>query len=313
MVTGSFGQVGTELLESLVQIHGHSEVLATDIRIPDGDYEFETEVLDVTDQERIRYLMKKHSVTSIFHLAAILSALGERMPDRAFDVNLTGTFNILKAARDLGVEKVIIPSTIGVFGSETPRENVPAVTVERPETMYGITKVAAELLSSYFRRSFSLDVRGVRYPGLISYKTLPSAGTTDYAVDMIRYAVAGKDYVCYLKPDTVLPMMYMPDAIKALLNVWLADGEKLRYALEYNIQAFSFSPAMLEKELRAHFPDFRVDYRPDYRQGIADSWPSSLDVTDAVRDWGFSCDYDFKTMVSDMIEHLEGKQTHGEK
>lgn len=312
LVTGAFGQVGSELVAMLGERFGNSSVIATDIRVPDGSFDFRTEVLDVTEYDSIVHMIREHSIDTIFHLAAILSALGEKMPDRTFDVNLTGTYRILRAAKEESVNRVIIPSTIGVFGAETPKEMVPPVTIERPSTMYGITKVAAELLGSYFRERFDLDVRGLRFPGLISYKTLPTAGTTDYAVDMINHAVAGRKYECYIAEDTMLPMMYMEDAIDSLLRLSGAPREKLRYTLEYNVQAFSFTPAMLEMEIRRHLPEFSVTYSPDYRQKIAESWPSSLDVSASEEDWGFSPRFTFGRMVEDMIENMKPRvEYHG--
>lgn len=300
LVTGALGQVGSELVSELVEQHGNSAVIATDVRKDE-----ETEFLDVTDYSSITEIIRENSIDTIFHLAAILSALGEKIPDKTFDVNLNGTYNILKASRDLDVRKVIIPSTIGVFGPGTPKKNVPSVTIERPSTMYGITKVGSELLASYFRNTFELDVRGVRYPGLLSYKTLPSAGTTDYAVAMIIEAVAGRPYQCFLSRDTMLPMMYMKDAIDSIIKLSNARRDRLTYALDYNIQAFSFSPEMLEEEIKKHIPDFTVKYVPDYRQKIAETWPESLDVSDAVKDWNFSPEFTFERMVEHMITKIQ--------
>ncbi len=312
LVTGSFGQVGTELVSKLVENYGRNSVTASDIRVVEGDHDFRTEILDVTEYDSIVHTIRENSIDSIFHMAAILSALGEKIPDKTFDVNCLGTYNVLRAAREEDVSMVVIPSTIGVFGPETPKNDVLPVTIERPSTMYGITKVTAELLSSYFRKTFSMDIRGLRFPGLLSYKTPPSAGTTDYAVDMIRYAVSGKKYACYLEKDTELPMMYMHDAIESLLQLSNADRNRLRYTLEYNVQAFSFTPSMLEAEIKKHIPGFEVEYSPDYRQKIAETWPASLDVSAAKEDWGFSPEYTFEHMVEDMIEKIKpGIQHHG--
>ncbi len=307
LVTGSLGQIGTELVPLLVKKFGPSRVIASDVKPPDSDvfHDIEYITMDVTDREMVASTMKDRSITDVFHMAGILSALGERNPELAFMVNSVGTFNVLNSAVKAGVNRVMIPSTIGVFGKDTPRDNVPVVTVTRPATMYGVTKVNAELLASYFRNKFGLDVRGVRYPGIVSYKTPPSAGTTDYAVDMYYHAVAGKSYECYLKEDAALPMMYMPDALDSLMKLYSADGEKLRYTIEYNISAFSFDPATLASAIRRVIPEFRVTYRPDYRQSIAETWPRSLDSTDAKIDWGFSPAYDIDAMTEDMIENLK--------
>ncbi len=306
LVTGSLGQIGTELVTLISQKYGKSRIIASDVRVPEHDVfsGVETIKLDVSDSTAVHSAIRDNSITEIFHMAGILSALGERNPDLAFRVNALGTFNVLEAGIKEGVNKVVIPSTIGVFGPETPKDNVPVVTVTRPTTMYGVTKVTAELLSSYYRRKFGLDVRGVRYPGIISYKTPPSAGTTDYAVDMYYHAVAGKKYTCYLKQDTVLPMMYMPDALDSLIKIYEAPANKLRYTIEYNLSAFSFDPMTLHKSISKIIPDFRVDYKPDYRQEIADTWPRTLDTRAAVEDWGFSPRYDLDSMSRDMVKNL---------
>ena len=275
LVTGSLGQIGTELVPLLVKKFGPSRVIASDVKSPNSDifHEIEYVPLDVTNRDMVASTLKERSVTEVFHMAGILSALGERNPELAFMVNSVGTFNVLDSAMKAGVNRVMIPSTIGVFGKDTPRDNVPVVTVTRPTTMYGVTKVNAELLSAYFRSKFGLDVRGVRYPGIVSYKTPPSAGTTDYAVDMYYHAVAGKNYECYLKEDAALPMMYMPDALDSLMKLYSADEGRLRYTIDYNISAFSFDPRTLAESIRKVIPDFNVTYRPDYRQAIAETWP----------------------------------------
>ena len=308
LVTGSMGQIGTELVPLLVKKFGPSRVIASDVKPlnPDIFHDIEYVPLDVTNRDMVASTLKERSVTEVFHMAGILSALGERNPEMAFMVNSVGTFNILDSAMKAGVNRVMIPSTIGVFGKDTPRDNVPVVTVTRPTTMYGVTKVNAELLSAYFRNKFGLDVRGVRYPGIVSYKTPPSAGTTDYAVDMYYHAVAGKNYECYLKEDAVLPMMYMPDALDSLMKLYSADESRLRYTIDYNISAFSFDPRTLAESIRKVIPDFNVTYRPDYRQAIAETWPRSLDSTDAKIDWGFSPEYDLDAMTEDMIRNLKG-------
>lgn len=308
LVTGSMGQIGTELVPLLVKKFGPSRVIASDVKPPNPDifHNIEYVPLDVTNRDMVASTLKECSVTEVFHMAGILSALGERNPEMAFMVNSVGTFNILDSAMKAGVNRVMIPSTIGVFGKDTPRDNVPVVTVTRPTTMYGVTKVNAELLSAYFRNKFGLDVRGVRYPGIVSYKTPPSAGTTDYAVDMYYHAVAGKNYECYLKEDAALPMMYMPDALDSLMKLYSADESRLRYTIDYNISAFSFDPRTLAESIRKVIPDFNVAYRPDYRQAIAETWPRSLDSTDAKIDWGFSPEYDLDAMTEDMIRNLKG-------
>ncbi|MDS0256091.1 NAD-dependent epimerase/dehydratase family protein [Thermoplasmatales archaeon AK] len=304
LITGSLGQIGSELSEALAKRYGRESVILSDIRKGKSDNGLRFRELDVRDSEAIAEIIKEEGITDIFHLAAILSASGEKDPNLAYDVNSNGTFNVLSKSLAHGIRRVIIPSTIGVFGPETPKEKVPEVTVQRPTTMYGITKVAAELLGLYFRNKHSLDVRGLRFPGLISYKTPPTAGTTDYAVDMIMHAARGQNYQCYLRSDTRLPMMYMPDAIEALIKLFESNSKSLRFCMEYNVSAFSFTPAELEAEIRKIVPDFRVSYLPDFRQDIADSWPSSLECSAAKKDWGFHPKYSFTEMVHDMMRNL---------
>ncbi len=305
LVTGAMGQIGTELTELLARKYGKSSVIVSDIRKPSSssnDYEFVQ--LDVTDREKIAQVLDEYSVTDIFHMAAILSAAGEKEPAKAFWVNSNGTFNVLNEALNAEVNRVMIPSTIGVFGNETPPTLTPDITILRPRTMYGITKVNAELLSLYYRDKLGLDVRGLRYPGIISYLTPPSAGTTDYAVDIFYHAVKHQDYKCYLKDDTALPMMYMPDALASLVKLFEAKKENLNHCLEYNIQAYSFTPSELYSLIREEIPDFKISYSPDYRQKIAETWPQSLDTSFAVKDWGFSPSYNLKATVHDMILNL---------
>lgn len=305
LITGAMGQIGTELTELLARKYGKSSVVVSDIRKPEshhGDIEFVQ--LDVTDSGKISQVIEDYSITDIFHMAAILSATGEKEPAKAFWVNSNGTFNVLNQALESGIDRVMIPSTIGVFGSETPTVNTPDITILRPRTMYGITKVNAELLSLYYRDKLGLDVRGLRYPGIISYLTPPSAGTTDYAVDIFYHAVRGQAYSCYLKEDTALPMMYMPDALDSLLKLFEAKKERLTHCLEYNVQSYSFTPAELYSLICEEIPEFRISYSPDYRQKIAETWPKSVDSSSASRDWGFSPKYDLRATVHDMILNL---------
>lgn len=307
LVTGSCGQVGSELIPALANMYGKENVIASDISSCDLNENVHNIFLDVTDRESISLAIQKYDIDSIFHLAAILSATGEKAPSKAFSVNIGGTFNILEEAVKNKLEKIVIPSTIGIFGPETPKDNVPIVTVTRPTTMYGITKVTAELLGNYYFRKFNLDVRGLRFPGLLSYKTKPTSGTTDYAVEMFYYALEGNKYTCFLKPDTELPMMYMPDAVNSLVQLYEADVSSLRYHMDYNVSAFSFTPSQLAQKIREHIPEFEIDYEPDYRQNIAESWPRSLDYSDAKKDWNFAPEFTFDMMVTDMIENLSKK------
>lgn len=306
LVTGAFGQVGTDLVSALDKLYGPDSVVASDITERPTSYPKAKYVkLDVTHPEDIRNAIKNEGITDIFHLAAILSASGEKNPYLAYHVNMNGTFNILKEAAENKIDHVIIPSSMAVFGKGIDRSMVNAASPTLPETMYGISKVTVELLGKYFHSKFSLDVRGLRYPGLISYSAVPTAGTTDYAVDMFIHAVAGKPYSCYLRPDTVMPMMYMPDGIDSIIKLFQADPDRLISRTDYNVAAFSFSPKDLENALREFFPNMEVTYSPDSRQKIADSWPMYLDSSEAAKEWGFAPKYDMKAMVNDMVENLK--------
>jgi Nucleoside-diphosphate-sugar epimerases len=302
LITGALGQIGSELDQYLSEIFGRDRIIISDIK-EKNDPRYKK--IDVTDFNSLNFLVEKYKVDTIYHLAAILSATGEKYPDLAYRVNVDGLHNVLEAARINKVSQVFIPSTIGVFGPETPRRNVPIETITRPTTLYGITKVFAEQLGNYYQRKFSLDVRGVRFPGLISYKSPPGGGTTDYAIEMIISAVRKQNYTCFLREDTVLPMMYMPDALEAILKLSEAPLEKLIHHTDFNLTSFSFSPKELAHEISNYYPEFSVIYKPDFRQEIADSWPESLDASAARREWGFAPKYNFKETVKDMIYHLQ--------
>lgn len=302
LITGALGQIGSELDQYLSEIFGRDRIIISDIK-EKNDPRYKK--IDVTDFNSLNFLVEKYKVDTIYHLAAILSATGEKYPDLAYRVNVDGLHNVLEAARINKVSQVFIPSTIGVFGPETPRKNVPIETITRPTTLYGITKVFAEQLGNYYQRKFSLDVRGVRFPGLISYKSPPGGGTTDYAIEMIISAVRKQNYTCFLREDTVLPMMYMPDALEAILKLSEVPLEKLIHHTDFNLTSFSFSPKELAQEISNYYPEFSVIYKPDFRQEIADSWPESLDASAARREWGFAPKYNFKETVKDMIYHLQ--------
>lgn len=309
LITGAYGQVGQELVPILTRRLGRENVVLADIASPPERFrDYLNHRLDVTDRATLEKVISEHGVDHIFHLAAILSASGEKNPARAFMTNAIGTHNILEAARELSVKKVMIPSTIGVFSRETPRRNVPVNTIMKPRTMYGITKVTGEMLGNYYFQKFGLDVRGVRFPGLISYSAPPGGGTTDYSVEMFHYAVRKEKYACYIDRNTVLPMMYMPDAMKAMMALFDADINRLRFHSDYNISAFSFSPLQLEEVIRKRVPGFTVTYAPDYRQEIASEWPETIDSSDAARDWGFRAEYDLDSMVDDMLMNLTKKE-----
>lgn len=305
LITGALGQIGTEISALLMEKYGKKNVIISDMREPSkNDISENFRKLDVTDATSLEKIVKEEEISDIFHLAAILSATGEKNPELAYLVNSVGTFNILKVSVKTGINRVIIPSSIAVYGPSSPKKDTPVMSVTRPESIYGITKVDNELLSSYYRKKFGLDVRGIRFPGLLSYKTLPTAGTTDYAVDMIMKASLGEDYKCYISPNRALPMMYMPDALEALMKLYNADKSRLRYSTEYNISAFSFSPKQLENELKRKFPGFKVSYEPDYRDEIASGWPESLDCSDAINDWDFKPMFSLNGMVDDMSRNF---------
>jgi nucleoside-diphosphate-sugar epimerase len=307
MITGASGQIGTELLRLLRRCHGEANVLAADIEpLPplagaaEGPFEF----LDVTKADRVEDVILKHKIDTVYHLAAILSAKGEKNPQLAWEVNINGTLNLLEAARRHGLGRIFIPSSIAAFGPETPRTRTPQDTILRPKTVYGVTKVAGELLADYYVRRFGLDVRGCRFPGIVSHETPPGGGTTDYAVAIFHEAVTSGRYTCFLREDTRLPMMYMPDCLKATIDLMSADFGGLRHHADFNVAAMSFTPGELAAEIRKHIPEFTIDYRPDFRQAIADSWPESIDDSAAREEWGWSPDFDLAAMTKDMITAL---------
>ena len=313
LVTGATGQIGSELTPRLRELYGGENVVATFHVKKPGEELLSSgpcEQLDVTDAKRLREIVEEYDIDSIFHLAAILSAKGEQNPQLAWHVNMSGLYNVLELARELEL-RVFYPSSIAVFSPETPRDRTPQLTVMRPRTIYGITKLAGELLCDYYHNRFGVDVRGVRYPGVISYKTPPGGGTTDYAVEMFYAAVKGEPYTCFVREDTVLPMIYMPDCVKAAIQLMEADAERLTRRADYNIASMSFSAGELAEEIRKHIPDFKVVYKPDYRQRIADTWPRSIDDSVARRDWGWEPSYGLAEMTKDMIENLRKRLEEG--
>lgn len=306
LITGACGQIGTELTQVLRERYGNENVVATDIQPlpPKLAASGPSAYLDVTQRDALIELVQRYRIDTIYHMAAILSATGEEKPKLAWAVNIGGLYNVLEVARELGVPRVYHPSSIAAFGPQTPKDNTPQETVLRPTTMYGITKVTGELLGAYYRRRFGVDVRGIRYPGVISSEALPGGGTTDYAVEIFYEAIRHKRYICFVREDTVLPMIYMPDCIRATLMLMDADGSRLEHATEYNLAALSFSAGELAAEIRKHIPDFVCEYRPDFRQQIADSWPRTIDDSVAREEWGWSPQYDLAAMVEDMLAKL---------
>ena len=305
LVTGAFGQVGSDLLKALINRYGKDSIIATDISEPPSIFrDLHSEKLDVRNPDILKKIIVENDVRKIFHLASILSASGEKDPFLAFDVNIRGSYDLLRICSEIDSMSVMIPSSIAVYGRDSPKDNVSTKAATRPGTMYGISKVTGELLGMYFYRKFGLDVRGLRFPGLISYETQPTAGTTDYSVDMFVHAVRGLKYSCYLRGDTKLPMMYMPDAINSMISLSEAEPLRLIRRIDYNVSAFSFTPSELYSAIRKVIPDFTMDYKVDSRQEIADTWPASLDVSDAAREWDFRPEYSMESMVADMIMNL---------
>ena len=307
LLTGACGQIGSELIPVLRERYGDDNVIATDIRPPEtaclkdqGPFE----QLDVCARGAMDDIIERYNIDTVYHMAAILSATGEDKPSLAWDVNMLGLINVLEIARKRQLLRVFCPSSIAVFGPETPHDCAPQTTILRPTTMYGVTKVSGELLGDYYVQRFGLDVRGLRYPGIISSETPPGGGTTDYAVDIFYQALRSKHYSCFVRPDTVLPMMYMPDCIKATLDLMDADFDSLRGHCDFNVAAMSFSAEQLAAEIQKHIPEFVCEYKPDFRQAIADSWPQMIDDTPAREEWGWRPHFDLASMTADMIKKL---------
>ncbi len=315
LVVGAVGQIGSELTLALREKYGADNVVAAGRKTKpspelrdSGPFTW----CDVVDRKRLNETIKEFSIDTIVNMAAILSAKGEKNPQRCWDVNVTGLINTLEAAREHDLVQVLCPSSIAVFGPETPRDNTPQETVLKPTTMYGVTKVAGELLCDYYVRRFNVDARGLRYPGIISAETLPGGGTTDYAVEIYYKAIEEGRYTCFVREDTALPMMYMPDCIKATMDLMAAPFESLKHHGDFNVGAMSFTAGELAAEIKKHVPDFEVTYEPDFRQDIADSWPSSLDDSAAREEWGWQPAYDLAKMTEDMLKRLKERHEKGE-
>lgn len=314
LVTGAVGQIGSELTMELRRRYGADNVVATGHRtrppaglLEGGPFEF----IDVTRAETVTPVIDKYAIDTIYHMAAILSAVGEQKPHLAWNVNINGLYNILEIARERTLTRVFCPSSIAAFGPETPRYQTPQETILRPTTMYGLTKVSGELLCNYYFCRFGVDVRGVRYPGIVSSETLPGGGTTDYAVAIYYEAIARGRYTCFVREDTVLPMMYMPDCIKGTIDLMEADLGRLQHHADFNLAAMSFSAGELAAEIKKHIPEFECEYQPDSRQAIADSWPCSIDDSAAREEWGWTPAYDLATMTVDMLARLRQRHAEG--
>ncbi len=306
LVIGASGQIGVELTLALRKIYGNANVVASDLReqnpLLEGTGPYVS--LDVMNKEMLHVQVIRQGITQIYLLAAILSATGEKNPGLAWNLNMQGLLNVLDIAREEKMQKVYWPSSIAVFGPSSPRKNCPQQTIIDPITVYGISKFAGEFWCNYFNHRFKVDVRSLRYPGLISYKSPPGGGTTDYAIEIFHEALEEKKYTCFLKEDTYLPMMYMPDAIRATIELMEAPADKISIRTSYNISGMSFSPKEIAAAIKKRIPDFTINYEPDYRQSIAESWPQSIDDSVARKDWGWKEEFGLEAMTKDMLDNL---------
>lgn len=314
LVIGASGQIGVELTLALRKLYGSANVIASDLReendLLKGSGPYVS--LDIMNKEMLHVQVIRQGITQIYILAAILSATGEKNPALAWHLNMQGLLNVLDIAKEESLTKVYWPSSIAVFGPTSPRQDCPQKTIIEPTTVYGISKYAGEFWCNYYFNKFGVDVRSMRYPGLISYKSAPGGGTTDYAVEIFYEAMADGHYDCFLKEDTFLPMMYMPDAIRATIELMEAPAEKIKIRTSYNVAALSFSPEQIASEIKKHIPDFTIAYKPDYRQSIADSWPQSINDSVARSDWGWKPEYDLPRLAKDMLQNLNALQAAGE-
>jgi len=309
LVIGCSGQIGSELTLELRKIYGNANVIATDIRPAPADVSGTGpfEILDVLDSAKLQLILEHEKITQVYHLAAILSGNAEKRPLPSWEINMASLINVLELAREVHLKKLFWPSSIAVFGPTTPRFDTPQYTVMEPNTVYGISKLAGERWIEYYFNKYGVDTRSLRYPGLISYKTEAGGGTTDYAVEIFYEAIRKKKYECFLGPESALPMMFMPDAIKATIDLMEAPAEKLSLRSSYNIAGISFTPRTLAAEIKKHIPEFEISYKPDFRQAIADSWPASINDDVARKDWGLNYEYDLKRMTKVMLEEIAKK------
>ncbi len=307
LVVGASGQIGTELLLTLRQIHGNDRVIASDIHdkptaaLANGPYE----KIDVLDKDRLKEVVTKYKTTEVYHLAALLSATAEKNPALGWDLNMNGLSNVLDLARDGHIKRLFWPSSIAVFGPNTPKDMTPQRTIMEPTTVYGITKVAGESWCEYYHKRYGIDIRSVRFPGIVGYKSAPGGGTTDYAVHIFHEALKNQTYECFLSADSELPMMYMSDAVKAILEIMAAPDDQIKFRTSYNIAGASFTPAQLAEAIKVHIPEFTITYNPDYRDNIAKSWPGSLDDSRAREDWGWKPAFNLEGIVADMLLNLK--------
>lgn len=306
LIIGACGQIGTELTKKLRSIYGVENVVASDIRklnidvVNDGIFE----VVNALDYNQIEHLIEQYEITDVYLMAALLSATAEKNPAFAWDLNMNSLFHVLNIAKTGKIKKIFWPSSIAVFGPTTPRENTPQYTIMEPSTVYGISKQSGERWCEYYSKQYGVDVRSIRYPGLISWVSEPGGGTTDYAVEIYHKAITEGKYTSFLSENTALPMMYMDDAIKATVQIMQAPKEQIKIRSSYNLSAMSFTPKEIASEIKKHFPDFEISYEPDFRQKIADSWPASIDDNSAREDWNWENDFDLETMTTEMIQNL---------
>ena len=307
LIIGACGQIGTELTQKLRAIYGVENVIASDIRklnidvVNSGPFE----VVNALDYNQIQHLVEIHKIDEVYLMAALLSATAEKNPSFAWDLNMNSLFHVLNLAKAGKIKKIFWPSSIAVFGPTTPKENTPQYTIMEPSTVYGISKQSGERWCEYYHTIFGVDVRSIRYPGLISWSSPPGGGTTDYAVDIFYKALSEKKYDCFLSSETKMPMMYMDDAIAATIQIMQAPSEQIKIRSSYNLAAMSFTPTEIATEIKKHISDFNITYNPDFRQKIADSWPASIDDSSARKDWGWNHKFDIESMTKDMLEHLK--------
>lgn len=309
LILGACGQIGTELTQSLREIHGSENVIASDIRYGDDEFvkEGPFEIIDATDREKILEVIQKYSVSQVYLMAAMLSATAEKYPQKAWELNMNSLLIILELAREKHIKTVYWPSSIAVFGPASPKVNTPQDTIMNPTTVYGMSKLAGEHWCNYYHDKYGVDVRSLRYPGIISWKTKPGGGTTDYAVDIYFKAIEEGKYGCFLDENTMLPMMYMNDAIKATINIMEADSKDIQIRTSYNLGAISFTPEEITNEIKKHLPNFEISYNPDFRQDIANSWPQIIDDSKARQDWNWSHDFDLASMTEEMLKNIQSK------
>jgi nucleoside-diphosphate-sugar epimerase len=306
LITGANGQIGSVLVPTLRKIYGNENVLPTDIRKV-GEVAPPFEFLDILNTVRFREILGDYEITEVYHMAALLSASGEYNPLKTWNINFNAFLDLLEFTREGLIDKLFFPSTIAIFGATTPKINTPQDVPLLPETIYGISKTSGELMANYYNKKYGVDVRSLRYPGIISHQSVPEGGTTDYAVEIFHSAVKGEDYTCFLAPNTRLPMMYINDAINATLQIMQANSKELKVRYSYNLAAMSFTPHEIYKEILRHYPDFKIHYKPDFRQEIAKSWTESIDDSSARNEWNWKHEFDLPLMVDDMIKNLKIK------